>query len=319
MKGTYDIRIENARMQFKFTLRRNLTLIKGPSATGKTTLVGLVSEYEREGQASGITLSSPKACCVLSEDGWAEKLKRTSDSFVFVDEGSGFVHTQDFAHEAKNSDNYYVIVSREDLPMLPYSVEEVYGLKNTTSRYPGVRKFYTHTKRIYSETLDVEDPHIVIVEDSNAGFDFFKALCAKTGAECISAHGKGNILSLLRDCGEKRVLIIADGAAFGPHMEAVRALARRKGAGLFLPESFEWLILKSGLVKSGHVNEILEDPAAFIESSEFFSWERFFNAVLVQETRDSYLKYSKRKLNPAFLKPYEMGKVADVLPVLGME
>lgn len=319
MKGTYDIRIENARVQFKFRLCRNLTLIKGPSATGKTTLVGLMSEYEREGQASGITLSSPKPCCVLNENGWKEKLKRTSDSFVFIDEDSGFVRTQDFAHEAKNSDNYYVIVSREDLPMLPYSVEEVYKLKNTTSRYPGVRKYYTHTKRMYSEALDVENPQVVIVEDSNAGYDFYRALCEKTGSECISAHGKGNVLSLLMDCGNKKALVIADGATFGPHMEAVHALARRKGAGLFLPESFEWLILKSGLVKSGHVDEILKDPAAFVESREFFSWEQFFNAVLVRETRGTYLEYSKRKLNPSFLNPNEMERVAKAIPVFGTE
>ena len=55
--------------------------------------------------------------------------------------------------------------------------------------------------------------------------------------------------------------------------------------------------------ENARVDEILADPAAFIESREFFSWEQFFNEVLVQEIRDSYLKYSKRKLNPVFLEP----------------
>ena len=45
MKGIYSIRVENARVQFKLTLTRSLTLIRGMSATGKTTLVGA-----REGQ-----------------------------------------------------------------------------------------------------------------------------------------------------------------------------------------------------------------------------------------------------------------------------
>ena len=66
MKGSYDIRVENARIQFKFTLTRNLAVIRGMSATGKTTLVNMMAEYERDGQASGITLSSPKPCIVLS-------------------------------------------------------------------------------------------------------------------------------------------------------------------------------------------------------------------------------------------------------------
>ena len=46
MRGTYTIRVENARVQFKLTLNRSLTLIRGMSATGKTTLVGLIAEYQ---------------------------------------------------------------------------------------------------------------------------------------------------------------------------------------------------------------------------------------------------------------------------------
>lgn len=44
MRGTYEIRVENRRMQYKFTVRRNITVIRGDSATGKTTLVLSVSE-----------------------------------------------------------------------------------------------------------------------------------------------------------------------------------------------------------------------------------------------------------------------------------
>lgn len=45
---------------------------------------------------------------------------------------------------------------------------------------------------------------------------------------------------------------------------------------------------------------ILEDPGSYIESSEFFSWERFFTSLLINLTKDSYLKYSKRVLNKAY-------------------
>lgn len=36
-------------------------------------------------------------------------------------------------------------------------------------------------------------------------------------------------------------------------------------------------------------------------SGEYFSWERFFAAVLIEETKDSYIAYTKRKINPAYL------------------
>ena len=38
-----------------------------------------------------------------------------------------------------------------------------------------------------------------------------------------------------------------------------------------------------------------------MESSEFFSWERFFTHLLVQETKDTYMRYAKAELNDAYL------------------
>ena len=46
---------------------------------------------------------------------------------------------------------------------------------------------------------------------------------------------------------------------------------------------------------------LLEHPEDFIESQEYFSWERFFTTLLVEHTRDTHLKYSKSQLNGAYL------------------
>lgn len=70
---------------------------------------------------------------------------------------------------------------------------------------------------------------------------------------------------------------------------------------LYLPESFEWLILSSGILKKGIVTAILSTPYDYVESEKYFSWERFFTAVLINETKDTYMAYLKRKLNPAYL------------------
>lgn len=70
---------------------------------------------------------------------------------------------------------------------------------------------------------------------------------------------------------------------------------------LYLPESFEWIILSSGLVEDKEVRGILEVPENYIESQTYFSWERFFTKMLVDKTEGTYLKYQKSKLNPAYL------------------
>ena len=68
-----------------------------------------------------------------------------------------------------------------------------------------------------------------------------------------------------------------------------------------MPESFEWLILLAGILKNSLVDKILDDPSEYVECKEYFSWERFFTAVLIKETKDTYLAYVKKKLNQAYL------------------
>lgn len=72
------------------------------------------------------------------------------------------------------------------------------------------------------------------------------------------------------------MVIIADGAAFGSEMEKVTNLIRgHQEIVLYLPESFEWLILKANLVEDKEISLVLNAPEDYIESEKYFSWERF--------------------------------------------
>ncbi len=71
--------------------------------------------------------------------------------------------------------------------------------------------------------------------------------------------------------------------------------------------------MKSGLVEASEIKDILDHPQDFIESERYFSWERFFTALLVDETKDSYLKYSKSKLNKSYLNAREQKAINDVI------
>lgn len=55
MRGSYKVTIQNNRVQFKLTINRNLTIIQGNSATGKTTLLEMVAAHEDLGAQSGVT------------------------------------------------------------------------------------------------------------------------------------------------------------------------------------------------------------------------------------------------------------------------
>lgn len=147
MKGKHKIEVRSGRVVFTIELERNITILRGDSATGKTTLVEMLQAYETYGRQSGVTVSCDKPCRVLSGVNWELQLNATHDSIVFVDEGSTFVSSLDFARAIQHSDNYYVLVTREDLSTLPYSVNAILELKKTTSRF----------KRTYNKTYPVYD------------------------------------------------------------------------------------------------------------------------------------------------------------------
>lgn len=62
------------------------------------------------------------------------------------------------------------------------------------------------------------------------------------------------------------------------------------------------------------IEKILAAPYDYIDSSQFFSWENYFTALLVEKTKDSYLRYSKSVLNDAYLQEHEKLAILSVLP-----
>ncbi len=38
MRGQYHVMVQNKRLRYEFDIKRNITIIRGDSATGKTTL-----------------------------------------------------------------------------------------------------------------------------------------------------------------------------------------------------------------------------------------------------------------------------------------
>lgn len=133
--------------------------------------------------------------------------------------------------------------------------------------------------------------------------------------ECETANGKSNIFSKLEYLNKEKkgqkILVIADGAAFGSEIEKLRRLNNQ--IDLYLPESFEWMILKSGIIEENKIKEILENPHNYIESKEHFSWERFFTNLLVEKTSETQFQYFKSKLNEYYMKGQVRDKILDVM------
>ena len=149
MRGGYRVSVQNKKIIYEFELVRNITVIRGDSASGKTTLIDMLSQYEQNGDSSGISLKCEKRCVVLTAARWKENLDNIHESIVFIDENSRFITSDDFARAVKKSDCYFVIVTRNNLYNLPYSVDEIYGIRES-GKNAGLKKCYNEFYRIYS-------------------------------------------------------------------------------------------------------------------------------------------------------------------------
>ena len=149
MKGKHRIVVKNNRLHYEFEIKRNITIIQGDSATGKTTLINMLLQAENLGESSGIDVISDVPCKILEGSNWKIILENSAGNIFFIDEESSFVNTEEFASMIKESDNYFVLITRENLYNLPYSVDEIYGL-HESGKYHDTRKVYQQMYHIYS-------------------------------------------------------------------------------------------------------------------------------------------------------------------------
>ena len=314
MLGRYEIRIYNKRVHYHFTIKRNITVIQGDSATGKTELVRMIADYENNKESSGITLLCSRPCVVIEYAFWKEKIASLSQCICFIDEGAAFLQSNGFAEAIKHSDNYFVLVTRDSLEQLPYSIEEIYGMRQEreSQKYKGAKRVYNELYPLYNVKADQRLlPDVVLTEDSNAGYMFFKDVF---GEICETAGGKSNILSRLLKTQEQELLAIVDGAAFGPEMAGVMRYIRDtdKRIVLYAPESFEYLLLKADII--GHTSPVTEETYSYADSRRYFSWEEFYTDYLVRQSAHTVYPYSKKRLDTAYLTTKVKRKILEQLP-----
>ena len=316
MTGKYDIEVYTNRIHYKLTVRRNITILQGDSATGKSELIRMIGDFNSRKESSGITLKCEKKCTVLTEEDWEERLGSFSNRIVFIDEGNYFLRTKEFARCLHGSDNYFVIVTRDDLYELPYSISEIYGFREDrdSQKYRNPKPVYNEMYQLYELQLTHSfSPCKVLVEDSNSGYEFFQAAFS---CDCCSLHGKGNVKSgLLKERNAVQpVLTIVDGAAFGPEMRSCMEIIRSANENLVLyaPESFEYLLLSAKIVDVP--DDIIYETYLFADSKQYMSWEEYYTSILTELTKNTPFAYTKRKLNPAWINEASLDKVTAIMP-----
>lgn len=315
MKGKYEIELYNNKVHYHLTVKRNITVLQGDSASGKSEMIRLLTSYNSRRESSGVTLICQKTCTVLTDEDWEMRLSGYHDRIIFIDEGNAFLRSKKFASYVKNADNYFVIIYRDCLYELPYSIEEIYGFRESrdSQKYHNPKRVYNEQFQLYTATPKVDiHPDKVIVEDSNSGYEFF---CHIFGDKCASANGKSNVKQYLLNRSEREnMLAIVDGAAFGPEMQACMAIVRSSVGkiSIFAPESFEYLVLKSNIMDVS--SDVLEHTYDYADSVRCFSWEEFYTRYLIETSQGTVYQYSKKKLPQSYLTEGSVNKLKATIP-----
>lgn len=179
METKHDLLIQNKRnIQFKFSIQRKITIIRGDSATGKTTLFQMVSDANST-RVSGVNISCDVPVKALYETGYKYELENESGNIYIIDEDFSPLKTKEFAAIVLRSVNCFIIITRESLPSLPYSYKEIYEIKTSG-------KFHT-LKKIYPEYDKFHNRSRIVTED--AGLEYYQYFY---GNKVISCHGNSD-------------------------------------------------------------------------------------------------------------------------------
>ena len=199
MKGKHIISITSRKATYHLELERKISVLKGNSGTGKSSLIRLISEYLEYGKQSGVKLLTDPVVSLsvlTNTSDWLEILASVHETVLLIDEDVRYLYSESFQRELRAADCYAVIVSRSGrFSALPYSIFGIYELVTEKKGINTATTMY----RLYEEERDRGYFDLVLTEDSNSGFEM--ASFAFENAEVVSAGGNSLVTAKLRGLG----------------------------------------------------------------------------------------------------------------------
>lgn len=313
MVGKYTIQLSTKRVSFKLDIKRKYTVIRGDSATGKSTLANYILQYNLQGTDSGIYLKCDIPVRRFIDE---DSLKHWNDCIVVVDEGDTILRSSAIASIFKESECYFIIITRQKLGYLPYSLHEIYEFESRT-----IQPKYTETSLCKKHHLKLEKtkPDVILTEDSGSGYTFFKE---SIDIVCDFAGGKTLIKNKLEELIKiyKSVLVICDGAAIGSEVEDletyIQLIQGECNINIYAPESFEWLILR-GLYYGKDVKRYLDYTYDYCDTKKYDSWEQYYTAILKDLGNNFHKPYSKKNMDKYYYDNAE--KILALIPNIKVE
>lgn len=248
-------------------------------------------------KGSGVHLRSYQAevLCLTDQEFNADNLVqyKNKDVILVFDESSSCIRTTAFREAIESTGCYFILITRNRCNCFGMSMKELYEF--TYSDSVDLSKRVISMNPLYKSDCYgiLSNQSQVITEDSNAGKQFFNR--AYGHEHVYTSHGKSNIPAAIKEYSDS--IVVVDGAAFGFEVEDVLPLLSAYNCYLVAKESFEYVLLKSGILKN-LVTINIDEPE--VDSKKYLTWERFYTDYIQEITSGTVFEYNKVHLNEAY-------------------
>lgn len=292
--------IEALKIKYDLDIKNKLTLITDLSATGKTTMLNLITDANNKNGISQI--KSDKSCYVLDSNLLENKELLLKEAFFFIDEDMEFIKTYEFYKNILLSKGYFIIIGRNPETFINYPVEAIKIMESDENF-----KFYLEDKFIPNELCykyNKEILNLIINEDSGSGFDFYDKI---TTIENKTSKGNKNIIKEVENY--KNGIVIVDSLGYGKYINSLinKIESNNYKIQFILQKSFEYVILNSGILGID-LNKLKELESKL--NLENISIEKIISEILIENTsKEVQKRYKKGKLNEWYFREENINKI----------
>lgn len=333
-----NLELKTTNYNFSGEFSRRITVIKGDSATGKSSLVELLTT-----RSPLVKVTCDLNIITVNDSNWEGVLRTEKDAIIFFDDltcveagkfakickerlvknnlyvvlisrarlTSGYVSEREIGELIDSSKSFEKLYStmqsyekaekseKSIFSKLPISVKEMYVMKNNGKTEHWLEPMYQ------PEPFKPDEINGILTEDSGTGFRFFNNyFCNVEHAE----NGKSMIIRKALDMKTEGIkLVLFDSAGFGGHYEEFcqKCLKDRHDFAVCLDyECFEQFILESNYFRD-NLKKITEFQNLPELANNFVSWESYFQKLVENLTKDSQYEVTHTrhsKLSDCYLK-----------------
>lgn len=300
--NNHTLEIKGKRINYLLEIQDRITIIRGDSATGKTTMVKIISQQLR-GINNGFTINTDFNLKEVVIDN-IEYPDLDHNNLYLLDEGS-LETSNEFANFVNKSRSHFIIISRDRLPKIIYSFESIYEFYNDD----GITKLRHKYKDLNNQYVNKFKLNKLITEDSNSGCQFYNKF---KNINVISSKSNSKLSRRIEN--EDDIIVVFDGIAIGPYIENMYNISRNKNIYFLYPKSFEWLLLNSGIFRESDI----KDSKNYI-GAIYITEEEYYTKLLIEVSsrfNNGYIRYKKHKLSDWYLEDDRFNKVVNKLDEL---